>query len=531
MPQSGGPGGMPPLDPNTQNIWVETKSAEGKVYFYSARTREAAWSKPENARIVSQEEWEAFQTNQVQGGGAPGGAPNNSQPQSSNQGQPVPQQNQGSEQQNAGGNTPPFNPGLLPPGFMNPFMQSSSATSGTNTNTTADNAGDTATTTTATPEAKDATLQKPPSAQLPPKPAEVAEWSEHKNNDGKSYFYNTRTQESTWDKPQVLTDWDAKIEAIQNPVAPQSTSQQASSEVSKAEESSDESDKEEKDDAPKEDEMTEEQKQAEKSRPVSSTPVPGTPWCVVWTGDGRCFFYNPSQRLSVWEKPEDLQNRPDVDKLLSTKPDPKSDKKDEKEKDKDDTTGEPPSKKKKSDTDGKETGGKQIDVGKEAAIEAEVKAARERAIVPLEIRMKQFRDMLAEKEVSVFSTWEKELHKIVFDQRYLLLTSRERKQVFESYVKERAEEERREKNRKIKEKKEAFRQLLEECKLHGKSLFSDFASKYGKEDRFKAIDKMRDRESIFLEYVSDLKKKEKEEKSLMKEKKRMESSRSCRACA
>ena len=47
--------------------------------------------------------------------------------------------------------------------------------------------------------------------QLPPKPAEVAEWSEHKNNDGKSYFYNTRTQESTWDKPQVLIDWDGKF--------------------------------------------------------------------------------------------------------------------------------------------------------------------------------------------------------------------------------------------------------------------------------------------------------------------------------
>lgn len=42
---------------------------------------------------------------------------------------------------------------------------------------------------------------------------------------------------------------------------------------------------------------------------------------------------------------------------------------------------------------------KLIDAGKEAAIEAEVRAARERATVPLEIRMKQFRDMLAEKEV------------------------------------------------------------------------------------------------------------------------------------
>ena len=68
----------------------------------------------------------------------------------------------------------------------------------------------------------------------------------------------------------------------------------------------------------------------------------------------------------------------------------------------------------------------------------------------------------------MFSTWEKELHKIVFDPRYLLLTSRERKQVFEQYVKERAEEERREKHRRLREKKDAFRGLLDEAKLHGK---------------------------------------------------------------
>ena len=97
-----------------------------------------------------------------------------------------------------------------------------------------------------------------------------------------------------------------------------------------------------------------------------------------------------------------------------------------------------------------------------------MRAARERAVIPIEIRMKQFRDMLQEKEVSAFSTWEKELHKIVFDPRYLLLTSKERKQVFEAYVKERAEEERREKRNKLKERKEQFKQLLEEAKLHGK---------------------------------------------------------------
>ena len=70
--------------------------------------------------------------------------------------------------------------------------------------------------------------------------------------------------------------------------------------------------------------------------------------------------------------------------------------------------------------------------------------------------------------MSAFSTWEKELHKIVFDSRYLLLTSKERKQVFEQYVKERAEEELREKRNKLREKRDQFKQLLEECKLHGK---------------------------------------------------------------
>ena len=56
----------------------------------------------------------------------------------------------------------------------------------------------------------------------------------------------------------------------------------------------------------------------------------------------------------------------------------------------------------------------------------------------------------------------------MFDPRYLLLTSKERKQVFEQYVKERAEEERREKRNKLKEKKEQFKQLLDEAHLTSK---------------------------------------------------------------
>jgi hypothetical protein len=69
--------------------------------------------------------------------------------------------------------------------------------------------------------------------------------------------------------------------------------------------------------APKEDaEMSEEEKAKQKSKPISSTPIPGTPWCVVWTRDKRVFFYNPSERVSLWERPAALIGRNDVDKLL-----------------------------------------------------------------------------------------------------------------------------------------------------------------------------------------------------------------------
>ncbi|KAL1387539.1 hypothetical protein pipiens_012714 [Culex pipiens pipiens] len=79
---------------------------------------------------------------------------------------------------------------------------------------------------------------------------------------------------------------------------------------------------------------------------------------------------------------------------------------------------------------------------------------RERQLVKVRCVMRKKRK---EKEVSAFSTLEKELHKIVFDPRYLLLTSKERKRVFKKYVKDRAEEERKEKKNKMKMKREEYR--------------------------------------------------------------------------
>lgn len=42
--------------------------------------------------------------------------------------------------------------------------------------------------------------------------------------------------------------------------------------------------------------------------------------CVVWTGDDRVFFFNPTMQLSVWEKPMDLKNRGDLNRILEDPP-------------------------------------------------------------------------------------------------------------------------------------------------------------------------------------------------------------------
>lgn len=49
------------VDPSAE-IWVETKTVEGKSYYYNARTRETTWTKPDgsNIKVISQDQVEAM---------------------------------------------------------------------------------------------------------------------------------------------------------------------------------------------------------------------------------------------------------------------------------------------------------------------------------------------------------------------------------------------------------------------------------------------------------------------------------------
>lgn len=41
--------------------------------------------------------------------------------------------------------------------------------------------------------------------------AGAAYWTEHKAPDGRSYYYNAKTQESVWEKPQAMKDLEGKF--------------------------------------------------------------------------------------------------------------------------------------------------------------------------------------------------------------------------------------------------------------------------------------------------------------------------------
>ncbi|XP_057593143.1 transcription elongation regulator 1-like protein [Hippopotamus amphibius kiboko] len=256
--------------------------------------------------------------------------------------------------------------------------------------------------------------------------------------------------------------------------------------------------------------VTGEDSAAKGTRPVASTPVPGSPWCVVWTGDDRVFFFNPTMQLSVWEKPMDLRNRGDLNRIIedpphkrkleatTTNPSNGSSSEDSRE--------DPNVKTKRNRTESRVSPGPEEAQGEDTGS----KTPPPQILLPLEERVTHFRDMLLERGVSAFSTWEKELHKIVFDPRYLLLNSEERKQIFEQFVKTRIKEEYKEKKSKLLLAKEEFKKLLEESKLSPRTTFKEFADKYGRDQRFRLVQKRKDQEHFFNQFILILKKRDKE---------------------
>eukprot|EP00929_Paragymnodinium_shiwhaense_P080520 TRINITY_DN41_c0_g1_i1.p1 TRINITY_DN41_c0_g1~~TRINITY_DN41_c0_g1_i1.p1 ORF type:complete len:572 (-),score=259.02 TRINITY_DN41_c0_g1_i1:132-1847(-) len=97
---------------------------------------------------------------------------------------------------------------------------------------------------------------------------EAANWTEHKHNDGRVYFYNKVTKQSSWDKPDCLKTADEK----------------------------------------------------------SNTTV----WKEYKTADGRTYYYNPVTKQSVWEMPLELKRLRGLDQKEDSDDEGKKDEEEEK---------------------------------------------------------------------------------------------------------------------------------------------------------------------------------------------------------
>ncbi|XP_059649866.1 pre-mRNA-processing protein 40C isoform X2 [Cornus florida] len=119
----------------------------------------------------------------------------------------------------------------------------------------------------------------------------------------------------------------------------------------------------------------------------------------------------------------------------------------------------------------------------------------------------QFKEMLKERGVAPFSKWDKELPKIVFDPRFKAIPNHNaRRALFEHYVRTRAEEERKEKRAAQKAAMEGFKQLLDEAKedIAQNTDYHSFKRKWGHDPRFEALDR-KEREVLLNERVLPLK--------------------------
>ncbi|CAN6162284.1 unnamed protein product [Urochloa humidicola] len=122
-----------------------------------------------------------------------------------------------------------------------------------------------------------------------------------------------------------------------------------------------------------------------------------------------------------------------------------------------------------------------------------------------------FKSLLESVNVESDWTWEQTMRVIINDKRYgALKTLGERKQAFNEYLNQRKKLEAEEKRIKQRKARDDFIAMLEECKeLTSSTRWSKAILMFEDDERFKAVERPREREDLFENYLLELHKKEK----------------------
>ncbi|OMO63416.1 hypothetical protein COLO4_32485 [Corchorus olitorius] len=121
-----------------------------------------------------------------------------------------------------------------------------------------------------------------------------------------------------------------------------------------------------------------------------------------------------------------------------------------------------------------------------------------------------FKALLESANVGSDWNWDQAMRVIINDKRYgSLRTLGERKQAFNEYLGQKKKQEAEERRTKQKKAREEYRKMLEECSEVTSSMrWSKAVTMFEDDDRYKAVEREKDRKDIFENYVDELRKKD-----------------------
>ncbi|XP_014747564.1 PREDICTED: pre-mRNA-processing factor 40 homolog A [Sturnus vulgaris] len=317
-------------------------------------------------------------------------------------------------------------------------------------------------------ETKQSTWEKPDDLKTPAEQLlSKCPWKEYKSDSGKPYYYNSQTKESRWAKPKELEDLEAMIKAEENSTKPDDASAATSAPAAATDSG-----------APTAAPGTE--SGAATAAPTGAAAAEGDPApAAATTGDTE----------SAGTATSEEQGQPSA------------------------ATGTQESGDTATATN--EEGAKQEGTADAAAKKEDEDAQPVKKTYTWNTKeeaKQAFKELLKEKRVPSNASWEQAMKMIINDPRYSALAKlSEKKQAFNAYKVQTEKEEKEEARSKYKEAKESFQRFLENHeKMTSTTRYKKAEQMFGEMEVWNAISE-RDRLEIYEDVLFFLSKKEKEQ--------------------
>ncbi|XP_066855428.1 pre-mRNA-processing factor 40 homolog A isoform X5 [Anser cygnoides] len=318
-------------------------------------------------------------------------------------------------------------------------------------------------------ETKQSTWEKPDDLKTPAEQLlSKCPWKEYKSDSGKPYYYNSQTKESRWAKPKELEDLEAMIKAEENSTKPEESAATSSATGEAA------------------NTTTTATTAAETAAAVTTTTTAATAASEGETAAASGTENESTAAATAEEQGQQATSAPAAQEQSAETAANAADDSSKQE-------GSADASSKKEDDDAQPVKKTYTWNTKEEAKQA-------------------FKELLKEKRVPSNASWEQAMKMIINDPRYSALAKlSEKKQAFNAYKVQTEKEEKEEARSKYKEAKESFQRFLENHeKMTSTTRYKKAEQMFGEMEVWNAISE-RDRLEIYEDVLFFLSKKEKEQ--------------------